>query len=188
MSWSSVQCLDANTRPQYHAMSMSTLHFTPAMRLADPYSPAVMLARTNAAIVGHGRVQRSRRKSMANAISLVAVTTPTAGMPVLLHVTAMSHARFVTRSATFNAVMRGARRNAANHARPVLKRNVRLVARTPSATCRVPHHATGCRVRSDVRDFCNAVTNARPFVVQTARTRHTVRSAHQPKSKAFEPT
>lgn len=188
VSWSSAQYLDASTRSQYHAMSTSVPLSTFAVQRADFYSPAVMLARTNVAIVGHAKAQISRRKTMANAVSRVAVTTPTAGMPALLPVMVMSPALFVTKDATSSAATRDARKSAANHALPALKKSVRLAAPTPSATCRVLPRATGCHVRSDARDFCNVAINARLFVEQIARARCTARSAHRTRSKPSELT
>jgi hypothetical protein len=125
---------------------------------------------------------------MANAVSHVAVITPTAGMLVLLPVMVMNPAHFAMRGATSSAATRDAPESAASHAHPALKRSVRLVATTQSATCRVPPRATGYHARSDARDFCNAAINALLSVAQTARARCIVRSAHQTRSKAFELT
>ena len=73
-------------------------------------------------------------------------------MLALLLVTETSHVRFASRDAMFSAVTPGARDDAANHAYRVLKRSVRLAVHTPSATCRVPLHATGYHVLSDARN------------------------------------
>jgi hypothetical protein len=186
--WSSAQYLDASTRSQYRVISMSAPLSTFAVRHADPYSPVVMLARTSVAAVAHARVRRLRGKSMANVVSLVAVTTPTAGMSVPLLVTAMKPARSAMRGVTSNAVMPDARKNAVSHARLVLKRSVRLAAHTRSATCRVPLHAIGCHVRSDAKSLSLAAINAHPSVVPNAPASCTVIPARQPKSKTFEPT
>jgi hypothetical protein len=62
-----------------------------------------------------------------------------------------NRAHFATKSATLHAVTRDAQRSAASHAPRVQKRNVRLAAHTPSATCHVPHRAIGCRTPSDAR-------------------------------------
>lgn len=188
VSWSSAQCLNVSTRSQFHAMSMSAPLSTSAVPLADLCSPAATLARTNVAIVGHAKVHKSRRKTMANAVSRAAVTTPTAGMPALLPVMVMDRAHSATRRATSSAATRGAQKSAASHALPALKRSARLAAHTQNATCRVPPRATGCRARSDARDLYDAVINVRPFVVPTARARCTVRSVHRTRSKTFEPT
>jgi hypothetical protein len=188
VSWSSAQCLGVSTRSQYHVTWISAPLSTSAVRFADHCSLVVMLARTSVAIVGHVREQRSRKKIMANAVSPVAVTTPTAGMPVLLPVMVMNHARFAMRGATSSAATRDAPKSAASHARHALKRSARLVAPTQSATCRVPLRAIGCHARSDARDFCDAVINVRLSAAQTARARCTVRSAHQTRSKTFELT
>ena len=123
---------------------------------------------------------------MANAVSHVAVTIPTAGMPALLPVTAKNHARSAVRGATSSAATRDAQKGAANRAHHVLKKNVRHAAHTPSAACRVLPRATGCHVRSDARDLCNAVTNAHLFVAQIARARCTARPAHGTRSKLSE--
>jgi len=188
LSWSSAQCLDVSTRSQYRVISMSAPLSTFAVRRVDPYSPAVMLARTSVATVAHERVQRLRGKTMANVASLVAETTPTAGMSVQLLVMATKPARSATRGATSNAVMPDARRDAVSHARLVLKKSVRLAAHTRSATCRVPLRAIGCHVRSDARSLLLAAINARPSVVPNAQASCTVRLARLPISKIFEPT
>lgn len=185
-SWSIAQCLDVSTRSRYRVMLILARLSSSAVRYAELCSPVAMLAGTNVATAGHARAQISRRKIMANAFSHVAVTTPTAGMHALLPVMVMSHVHCAMRDAKSSAATRNARRNAANHAHPALKRNVRLAAHTPSAICRVPRHATGYHVQNDARDFCNAAINVRLFVAQTARARCTVRSAHRTRSKSFE--
>lgn len=123
---------------------------------------------------------------MANAVSHVAVTTPTVGMPALLPVMVNNHARSAMRGATSSAATRDVQKSAANHAHHVLKKNVRHAAHTPSAACRVLHRATGCHVPSDAKDLCDAVINAHLFVAQTARARCTARSAHRTRSKPSE--
>lgn len=125
---------------------------------------------------------------MANAVSHVAVTTPTAGMPALLPVTVKNHARSAMRGATSSVATRDALKGAANRVHYVLKKNVRHAVHTPSAACRVLPRATGCHVRSDARDFYNAVINVHLFVAQTARARYIARSAHRTRSKPSELT
>lgn len=123
---------------------------------------------------------------MANVVSHVAVTTPTAGMPALLPVTVKNHARSAMRGATSGAATRDARKGVANRAHHVLKKNVRHAAHTPSAACHVLPLATGCHVRSDARDLCNAVINAHLFAARIAQVRCTARPAHRARSKLFE--
>ena len=72
---------------------------------------------------------------MANAVSHVAVTTPTVGMPALLPVMVNNHARSAMRGATSSAATRDVQKSAANHAHHVLKKNVLPTLPVQHAVC-----------------------------------------------------
>jgi hypothetical protein len=151
VSWSIGQFLDAITRSNYPATSTLATHPTFALQLVLPYSRVVMLAKISAAIIAREKGRRLSGKITANACSNAGVISLTASTSAPLLVMVKNRAHFATKSATLHAVTRDAQRSAASHAPRVQKRNVRLAAHTPSATCHVPHRAIGCRTPSDAR-------------------------------------